>query len=983
MSKKEGYNPLLEYDEEAKSNILNNQQFNNFTNSKKKFIPYNTGTNFNQNSNNGDGTQNLLENDYNNLLSSRMKTNNIPSNHPKTSIKWRNVMKIDLDSIRNTNDLSLLSSYLDNFLYSNITEDDIQAVPEGNILKLIKILQFSNEYLLTTRQNLNENIINLQEQKEGLINEHQKLEESLTNQKEYLDKSNKERKLRMKEIADYKNAVSALLQGGVPIVGLGGNTKITDINIDINKNNKYNQSKFRGPLNGYKCKYCIGKIFTSEFELKKHLNDIHLINQFPDDNNYINNSIRQQTQPQINVTVPPINNNNLNNKNNNNKEIFEKKLNEMKMEFQEYMHRNEIDSLKNQLLRQRNIRNDGDDFKQQFEKMGNTFNDTLKQILGVMVKNNLENKKIIIKQKNDNFDNDVKSDEELNKLRSEIDNTKKIMDMKRKEYNEKIINLKKEINILKTQKINIDINKRPEAIPKKTILVAEQKEPISFIKINVKKLGKPFKFHSGPLESDHDDSDNERKKKEKILEQLKYDSKLIDIITKKTEIIPKRNDIESPIQLDIEEKLRTANQKNILEGKDLDDFYRRYINRDTRYLNNSKFDRYLTEVLPNQFSSNKDIKKNAVFDINNKLSKTANLFYNEKQTKILPTHQVKELVKEDKKDLLELIKQTFHGMDLINEYNGMIDPYYTSVGELLNFKDIKRTCKIFQNEDYENNFKTQKLRSGNKKVHFIENNKIMQKDEKDILKNKPPKEEEYGDVQYFSGGNARAIDVEYFSGGNARLIEKNNDINNTNTGLFKNQNTNLMSNQINNIQNENHLTNILNSNNKDQDPKQLNNNKPQDPSYSSARINQNQNYFPNASLFTAKEGQLINTQDPSYSSARINQNPNNAPNVPYSSAREGQLKNQDPSYSSARINQNQNNAPNVPYSSAREGQNQETINTNNNLNSGVFRDINKSNDSWNQMNPMIESNASVQPVILNRDNVIVQDISSKIVQAPK
>ena len=33
-------------------------------------------------------------------------------------------------------------------------------------------------------------------------------------------------------------------------------------------------------MNGYKCKYCIGKIFSSEFELKKHLNDIHLISHF-------------------------------------------------------------------------------------------------------------------------------------------------------------------------------------------------------------------------------------------------------------------------------------------------------------------------------------------------------------------------------------------------------------------------------------------------------------------------------------------------------------------------------------------------------------------------------------------------------------------------------------------------------------------------------------------------------------------------------
>ena len=141
----------------------------------------------------GGKAQTLLEDDYN-LISSGYKGNNIQGNKPKIPIKWRNVMKIDIDTIRNTNDLSLLSSYLENFLYSTISEDDLQAVPEENIAKLIKILQFSNEYLLSSRQNLNENIINLQGQKQGLINEHQKLDDNIINQKEYINKANKEKK---------------------------------------------------------------------------------------------------------------------------------------------------------------------------------------------------------------------------------------------------------------------------------------------------------------------------------------------------------------------------------------------------------------------------------------------------------------------------------------------------------------------------------------------------------------------------------------------------------------------------------------------------------------------------------------------------------------------------------------------------------------------------------------------------------------------
>ena len=40
----------------------------------------------------------------------------------------------------------------------------------------------------------------------------------------------------MKEIADYKNVVSSLVEGGIPISGMGGYTNITDINVLENVN---------------------------------------------------------------------------------------------------------------------------------------------------------------------------------------------------------------------------------------------------------------------------------------------------------------------------------------------------------------------------------------------------------------------------------------------------------------------------------------------------------------------------------------------------------------------------------------------------------------------------------------------------------------------------------------------------------------------------------------------------------------------------
>ena len=85
-------------------------------------------------------------------------------------------MKIDIDFIRNSKDLSLLNSNLENIIYSNITEDDIQAVPEENVAKLIKILQFLNEYLLEQRQIINNQLISLEKEGNKLQNDQQYLD---------------------------------------------------------------------------------------------------------------------------------------------------------------------------------------------------------------------------------------------------------------------------------------------------------------------------------------------------------------------------------------------------------------------------------------------------------------------------------------------------------------------------------------------------------------------------------------------------------------------------------------------------------------------------------------------------------------------------------------------------------------------------------------------------------------------------------------
>ena len=780
-------------------------------------------------------------------------------------------MKIDLDLIKNTNNLYLLNNYLENFLYSTVTEEDIQAVPEGNVAKLIKILQFVNEFLLNSRQNLNESINSLNEQRQDLINEHQKLEERIMSEKECLDKYNKERKLRMKELADYKNAVNALLQGGIPNFDFGRKTNIT--NIDINKKINYNYSKtgFRGPMNGYKCKYCIGKIFSSEFELKKHLNDIHLISQFPDEEFNLK-SVPQQLPQQINITMPPLNNNA-----NNNNEIYERKLNEMKMEFNQFMNKTQTDSLRNQILRQGNRNNQGDDFKLQLERMGYTFNDTLKQILGVMIKNNQEK--------------DIKNDEEINSLRNEIDKVNKMLENKRKEYEEKKLKLKNEINVLTNKKIQINIEMNQGRIKQPTqkkILSVEQMNTLSYIRPN-----KRIYEQQEILESDHDDSENETID---LYKKMQRDSELINIILEKKS----KRKIEIKPEEEEEEKLRNinVNQYDDYEEEDLDHFYKKYINRDQNFLNIPVFKRYLKGVLPNQFDNNNKVRKNAELNINNKLSKTALIFYKEDTSKIPPTHNINELVKEDKNDLINLIKDINQDMEVLNKNDDNIkDPYYISVKKLIDFDDIENTVNMLDNIYKDGNL-NQKLRTSKKKVVFSDD-KLRNRNIGSSKVN--TKEDEPGDVQYYSGGNALSRkepgDVPYYSGGNALSGKEPGDIQYYSGGNALAKENKKDKDQKDILKNNNNsqtqtLNNTLNQ-------KQLLDNAP-DSTYTSAVHGPMSNPIQNApdSTYTSAahgpmSNPIQNAPDSTYTSATHGpmSNPNqNAPDSTYTSATHGPFK---------------------------------------------------------------------------------------------
>ena len=671
------YNQLIESNENMSQNpnYINNMNINKMHNNQNINM---SGENYYNNNMNIEDDLNQNQNNQNpNIISSG---NNIYQ-RPFQKLKWRNIMKIDIDLIRNSNDLSLINNNLENIIFSDITEDDIQDVPEDNVIKLIKILQFINEYLLDQRQMINNRIISLQQEGEKLVKNNQDLDMNILKQKEHLKKYEQNAKDRLKQIADYKSAINTLLKDGKTILR-GKNINITDINMDINRANNYydynqNQNMENNLKSGYKCQYCTGIIFPSKFELNRHLKDIHQITNIDEPQQNIR---IQKTNPvsQTKLTIPiEVNLKPLNNiiRNDNNSNILlEKQLYDMKLDIQKQMSQFEIFRLENQIRNQKNNNNNGEQYKQMIERMGNAFNDKLKQAMGSMVQNQPVVQPII--KKNKNKEKLDKLDEEIYLLKKKIEEAR----LKNSELDTQIIKKKDEIiqlNIKKYTMTNTNPNKT-EIKPKIIQLVPTQTTNILYNKYKPQKKSK-WESRAGELISDHDDTDKEDKKNKTILRQITEKTEFIKIITNPRIVnpYPKNNMLKTvPHNLDIPDEI------------DLDDFYRRYKNRDREFCDKPKFKNY-KRVLPIDFNDDYDINNNARNLMNNYIQGQAEFFSNNvKDYKIPSVIEINDLKGLDRDDLKETIGILLKNISNLND-EGESKKHYESLKKLADLKNLK------------------------------------------------------------------------------------------------------------------------------------------------------------------------------------------------------------------------------------------------------------------------------------------------------
>ena len=150
----------------------------------------------------------------------------------------------------------------------------------------------------------------------------------------------------MKEIGivllTYQNAIANLKRG-----------RKTNINISLNESQNILNEK-----NGekeYYCKFCTGKKFDTKNELDLHLRKAHLIDQIPIKNEESKNN------------------------------DFEKKLDEMKNQFQNYVQQFQTNSMMKYIENQRKM--DEEQHEKQMEKLEKSFKDTLIDLKDFYIQN--------------------------------------------------------------------------------------------------------------------------------------------------------------------------------------------------------------------------------------------------------------------------------------------------------------------------------------------------------------------------------------------------------------------------------------------------------------------------------------------------------------------------------------------------------------------------------------------------------------------
>lgn len=675
-------------------------------------------------------TNNKFQNLNQNFSSSSRQSNyyNQTMSNPnqKNSLKWRNIMKIDLPLLQNCKDINLIQPNINNLVYGEISEEDIQTLPENNIVRLIQILQTSGDILLNDQQDLEGEIMKLETQNMQIMNEYKTKEKSINKNKDLICQLKKEKNRDISVLDTYRNAINNLKNGNT-FNFKQIKTNITDININKREENSNLNSNRKGD---FKCEFCPDKKFMTEFELKKHLSEVHGIDKL--NQNQINQSINQFPK-EIHVKFPDEYLQRMN-QNDNNNEYLINKMDEMQKNFQETMS-NLMQEKKNQESAQNFVKKDNNFNQEMMDRFEKSLKETVNDFKIIMEKNN-ENQNeqnVIIQEQedepNDEYNNWKRS--EIMRLNEELNYINIEKEKEEKNYESQIEELE---NYIKTLKIEIVENKKfredeekenHKPINLNTNLIKNRTIEYQTQPVKIKKeIKQKTYFNAGKLMSDHDDSDEEFERRKRIIELYNNDrdfvTKFIKNKTVLTDInIGNQNIPSSTINqntffnanginknyiipevsqsLEITDN-REQNIMNKEKNVELDKYYKRYRKRDNGYLNDPKFINYFVHTLPSKFDENQEIEEKSKNLMKDKILNTGvKMFPN--NINMIPQIEEENLKKENADDLAMLFDSLMNNMEKENvDQKGNQDEYYKSIKVVLGLYNMINNAKEIYNK---------------------------------------------------------------------------------------------------------------------------------------------------------------------------------------------------------------------------------------------------------------------------------------------
>ena len=650
--------------------------------------------------------------------------------NPKNPIKWRNINKINLPHLKSSRDINVLQSYLDNLICGQISEEDIQSIPENSIVKLIQILQTTSDILLNEQAEFENEKLKLESENVKAMKEFQEKDKANIKNKEKILRLKKEKKRDVGVINTYLNVINNLEQG---TYFNQENYNITEIELNQKQLNDYTNIQ-KEKTGEFKCEICKDKIFPTEFELTKHLEEVHNIKK-----NYAmyrgQNMPQNQIQilkPEITVKVPDnyyaMNNMNNNNKDNINKEEILNEMRNMKDQFYKKM---EEEKLLQQELNENSKKMQQNNLNNDLNKLENTFKETIDNFKSLLLqqKNNQPNTNVLIEESEDDED-ELKKIEELKILKQQLENLKQNNNKKKFEYEseeKKYESILLEFNQTKKfsedEYANNNLNNLNNITTSFNENMQIQTTPIKLdiINENKNKINKKPYFNSGKILPDHDDTDEEYEKKKEMIDfyqkndaeifntirqraflthakpeeekkTIKEDNKkednIVEIKVTQEIIRPKEDEKEKEKEIIKEPNINLIKQKK--NNIELENYYKKYTKRDKKFLKNNMFNDYLIETIPSNFKDNEDLNMDEL--IEDKTKQTAfDIFPKNMNLNLeLDEEKIKE---ENINNLYNLANNLINDMDEKNAQNEFINDYYKSIMKTIGIKDIQNNAQ--------------------------------------------------------------------------------------------------------------------------------------------------------------------------------------------------------------------------------------------------------------------------------------------------